>query len=239
MTLLSIYIASAVLGLGITVIDMLGLFGNESEDADFETGEDLGDDIGDDFDSEADISGDEGDAADFEDLSGDDPAQPSALGHDSEADPSKRHKRRKRDITLTVLSGARSVVYFALGFGPAGLFALSQVSAPRSLAWSIPAGVAVLIGGRLLRKVLRRELDSQISTEELLLEAGEVIVSIAPGSMGKVRIKYGGSYVDRYARAADPNTRIALGTLVRVADISDECVYVEPDDSITRFPEEQ
>ncbi|MFP4443349.1 MAG: NfeD family protein [Spirochaetia bacterium] len=234
MTLLSIYIASAVLGLGITVIDMLGLFGSESE-TDFDSGEAAGDDSA----GELEFAGEEGDVSIPEDSSGDDSVQPSALGHDSDEAAAVKRKKRKRDAVLTILSGARSVVYFALGFGPAGLFALTQVSAPRSLIWSVPAGAAVLVGGRILRRVLRRELDSQISTEELLLEAGEVTVSIAPGSMGKVRIKYGGSYIDRYARAADPNARIALGTLVRVADISDECVYVEPDDSISRFTEEQ
>ncbi len=233
MTLLSIYIASAVLGLGITVIDMMGLFGDESSETEGADGDDGAevfstDNTESDFDGEAaGESAEDGEA----DSNG---TNPSAVGHDSDEKRfrSAYLRKHRRSLALTVLSGARNIVYFALGFGPAGLFALSQMSEPQTLLWSIPVGAVSLAGARMLRRLVRKELDSQISTEELLLEPGKVTVGIAPGELGKVRIHYSGAYVERYARAADPAMRIEAGRSIRVADIGDDCIYVEPENSI-------
>ena len=96
-----------------------------------------------------------------------------------------------------------------------------------SLVWSAPVGIAALIGTRALRKFMRRELNSEVNTDELLLEGGVVTVSIGAGEMGKVRIKLGDIYVERYARAASPEIAISVGPSARFTDVSDDCVYVE------------
>jgi membrane protein implicated in regulation of membrane protease activity len=134
----------------------------------------------------------------------------------------------ERNVLGHVLSLARSLVHFSLGFGPVGLFALGTGrDAVSSLAWSVPVGAVAMIGGRLLRRLQRQQLNSQITAEDMIMERGEVLVSIGKGQMGKVRILVEGIYAERYARASDPAKSLPAGTPVRVVDISDECVYVE------------
>ena len=100
-------------------------------------------------------------------------------------------------------------------------------AAARRMIWSLPVGVVSLIGTRTLRRLMRRELNSEVSSSELLMERGVVTVSIGAGELGKVRIKLGDVYVERCARAAAPEVSIHAGTAVRVTDVTDECVYVE------------
>ena len=142
------------------------------------------------------------------------------------------HDRRQRgNAVIRILSVARSVVYFSLGFGPVGLFAtLRGEGVGVGLAWSIPVGVAVMIGTRLLRKVLRQEIDSQFRGEDFIMERGKVIVSIGRGQIGKVRINVGGTYADRYAKAKNSKEDIPAGASVRVVDVTDEYIYIERED---------
>jgi membrane protein implicated in regulation of membrane protease activity len=127
-----------------------------------------------------------------------------------------------------MLTTARSLVHFSLGFGPVGWFALATGrGVASSLAWSIPVGAVALVGGRLLRRIQRSELDSQFTPEDLIMERGEVLVSIGKGQMGKVRIFLEGTYVERFARANNPEESFRVGTKIRVIDVSDEYVYVE------------
>ena len=127
-----------------------------------------------------------------------------------------------------ILSIARSVVHFSLGFGPVGLFAVATGRGTlASLAWSVPVGVVAMIGGRLLRQLQRQRLDSQLSDADMIMERGEVLVSIGKGQIGKVRLLVEGVYAERYARAHDPAKSLPVGASVRVVDVSEECVYVE------------
>ena len=95
------------------------------------------------------------------------------------------------------------------------------------MAWSVPVGVVAMIGGRLLRQLQRQRLDSQLSDADMIMERGEVLVSIGKGQIGKVRLLVEGVYAERYARAHDPAKSLPVGASVRVVDVSEECVYVE------------
>jgi membrane protein implicated in regulation of membrane protease activity len=122
----------------------------------------------------------------------------------------------------------RTLVYFALGFGPVGWFAFSQYSsAGTTLLWSLPTGALVAIGTRALRSFMKKELSSTITKTDLLMEKGEVTVSITEGGTGRVRVTFGGVYVDRYAKSTDRSISIPVGSPVRVVDADDEYVYVE------------
>jgi len=195
------YIAATIFGAGVTVVDMIGVLGSQTgEDAD-------GDD----------------DAADDDGDSGEDAVDdhPSVVAHDF-------RPRSAQKWILRSLNMLRNLVYFSLGFGPVGWFALgrySQVSA--TLLWSIPSGLVVMVGARLLRRLLRSELDSQVAGGDLLMERGEITVSVSVGQMGKARIRVGGIYVDRFARAKEPGVSLPVGTTIRVVDVSDECIFVE------------
>ena len=231
--LLSVYIACTIFGVGVTVIDMLGVLGDLFHEGD---------------------TGSDGDGGHSDDAYGDhDAADGSDGGHESDDgihfdhhEDSGHHgdhqhddhgeqgalvaqdDTRKYELLTRLLSTARSAVHFSLGFGPVGVFAIfSGRSEMLSLAWSVPVGITTLVGGRILRRIQRSELDSQITTDDLIMERGKVLVSIGPGQLGKVRIHLESTYADRYARAQDPQKALKPGTPVRVVDVADDCVYVE------------
>ncbi len=234
--LLSLYIATTVFGVGVTFVDLLGGFGARTEDT--SDGEASGGDDG--------TGGDEAAAGDDTDAEGADDSGEAddESGGEQEAEPDEgavgdaervsvvAHDRRQRgNAVIRILSVARSVVYFSLGFGPVGLFAtLRGEGVGVGLAWSIPVGVAVMIGTRLLRKVLRQEIDSQFRGEDFIMERGKVLVSIGRGQIGKVRINVGGTYADRYAKAKNSEEDIPAGASVRVVDVTDEYIYIERED---------
>ena len=252
--LLSIYIAATVFGVGVTAIDLFGLIGDQESDG--EDGDDGGADDGDaDFDGDgADFDGDAGgdfvadgvdadldgggdfdtDAdgdADFDaDSDGDDGGDAEGDGDATGRASVAGHDRKRRNPVLRILSALRNLVYFALGFGPTGWFALGTgESIGAALAWSGGVGVTVLIGARVLRRILRSELSSEVKASDLLMEKGTVTVTIGPDQMGKVRIRLGGALVDRYARSK-LDRPLPPGSRIQVTDIDEDCVYVEPEE---------
>lgn len=228
--LLSVYIGATVFGVGITLIDLFGLLGSHDGD---HAGEDSGGHVEDGALAEGDLGDHDGGSEPADDDAAPGEAHDSeALEHGGEAlehDGSLAgHDRpERRSPVLGILSFLRNIIYFCLGFGPVGWFAVATGnSLLTSLLWSAPS-VGALFGTRALRKFMRRELDSAVKSSELLMEKGEVTVSIGAGELGRVRIKLGEIYVDRFARAATPQTAIHVGTQVRVTDVGDDCVYVE------------
>jgi membrane protein implicated in regulation of membrane protease activity len=245
--LLSIYIACTIFGIGVTAIDMLGLFGDifEAEEGGGDGGH--GDDGGG-FDTADNGYGDDGGGFEAADSGhgddggghGDDDAgfeaehgEHGGEHHGDEHEYLTSHDHdQARHILPWLLSTARSAVHFSVGFGSVGTFALLTGRAPgASLLWSVPIGAVTLAGGRVLRRIQRSELDSQYKSEDLIMERGAVLVSIGKGQLGKVRIQLEGTYADRYARASDAAKRLRAGTPVRVVDVTDECVYVEEEPS--------
>lgn len=269
-TLLSLYIACAIFGVGVTIIDMLGILGDlfhegdQGDDGDAGHDGDIGHDgdVGHDSDAghDSDIGHDGGvshDAADHGDMdAGVHGDHGSDAGHDiadhgdmdtgvhGEHGHGEHHDNehgergsvashehdRERSFLLQILSIARGLVHFSVGFGPVGLVALATGRSPtNSLAWSIPVGLVTCIGGRLLRRIQRSELDSQLKEEDLIMEQGVVSVSIKNGQLGKVRIRLEGTYAERFARAKNPQENFPVGSQIRIVDVAEDCVYVEND----------
>lgn len=222
--LFSLFIAATFFGVGVTAVDLLGLMGDQDSSDSDSSGDDAGgqadsdgDGGADDLDYDGDADSDGGD--DDTDSDGDD--HTSVAGHD---------QRHKSNPVLKILSALRNLVYFSLGFGPTGWFAMGTgESVTASLLWSGGVGVVVLVGARLLRRVLRSELNSEIQDTDLVTERGEVIVTINPSQLGRVRINIGGTYVDRYARSKSDKA-IGLGTSVRVVDVAEDCVIIESEE---------
>ena len=176
---------TAIFGVGVTVVDLLGLIGGGSDDGGASDGAG-GDDQG-------------------------------AGGHDGGGGAP----------VLSFLRWLRTLVYFCLGFGPFGLAAGAFGSGPAgSLVWSLAGGVSISILARLFFRFQRTRLDSSLYDEELLMEPGTVIVPIASGGMGKVRVLFGQSVTERYARAEDGAQEFASGDRVVVARVTEQCVYV-------------
>jgi len=265
-TLLSLYIACTIFGVGVTIVDMLGILGDFFHGSEHGTDgadhSDHGGDHGDhggmhgDFDVTHSDHGDfdgaygvhDSDHGDFDITHGDHWGEHGdfdtthgehggeqhgdhVAGEHGEKGPVIPFEHyRERHVLPRILSITRSLVHFSLGFGPVGWFALATGRTEMvSLGWSMLVGTIALIGGRLLRRIQQSELDSQLTVEDLIMERGEVIVSIGKGQMGKVRIHLEGTYADRFARAKNPEESFRVGTKIRVVDVSDECVYIEED----------
>ena len=225
--LLSLYIGVTVFGVGVTVLDMIGALGGD-QDADggeIDTGDtdgfdtDGGDADGVDADGLGEADGGDDLDADGEMGSGD--HQPAVLGHD---------RRRSGGALIRFMGFLRNIVYFSLGFGPVGWFAVATgETTGATLAWSAGSGVLILFGARVLRRILRSELTSDFKETDLLMETGTVTVTINPGQIGRVRLTVGGAYVDRYARIEELDKAITPGTRVRVTDLGGDALIVEPE----------
>ena len=224
--LLPLYIAATVFGLGVTIADMIGALGSRGESEGDAEGTSEG---GETDDSEGADASDTADEADGEGQEAE-----VAVAHGDRASLLAHDRKEPGTPLLRIMALARSAVYFSLGFGPVGVFAtaVQGESALISLAWSAPVGLVVMIGARLVRRVLRQELDSQLKGQDFIMEKGTVIVTIGAGQMGKVRVQVGGTNADRFARAKDPAVSIAVGTVVRVVDVADDCIFVEIEEEL-------
>ena len=182
---------AAIFGVGVTVIDLLGLIGGGSGD----------DDGG--------AAGEQGDAV----------------------GPGGYHGEVSGAPVLSFLRWARTLVYFCLGFGPFGLAAGAFGSGIGGrLAWSLAGGALMATLARLFFRFQRTRLDSSLQDEELLLEPATVIVPIAAGRMGKVRVHFGQSVAERYARAEQSDQRFAMDDHVVISQVTEQCVYVRKED---------
>jgi hypothetical protein len=208
--LLTLYIAASVFGIGVTLLDLLGILGHSG-------GHGAGHDSG------------------AQDSSGHDAGGHGAIEHDAGAHEAPAHETApssllghqppQRPIGLRALTALRTVVYFSFGFGPMGWISHSMSgSLLASLAWSIPTGILFAGAGLVLRRIQRSTLDSQVSDGELLMEEAEVIVPIEPGLIGKVRVK--ALSVERFARAKEAAESYAVGEKVRVVSLADDLLVV-------------
>lgn len=221
-----LYSALAVFGVGVTVIDFLGIL-EQANGASAHGQDDDGtdDDGGADGDGAGYSSGD--DVAD--DAAGSDHPQGTALAasehgggsHIASVDSATR-------VVSQAIGTLRLGVYFSLGAGPTGLFSLLTGVAPlEGLAWSGGAGVFVAIIAKALRRVVRRDLDSSIRPEEFILDEAEVTVSLLPGAMGRAVVRSYGKETELYVRAKDAQASFPKGSRVRIVDFDDDCYWVE------------
>ena len=210
MWLNGVYIGCTLFSVTITVLDFLGFLGGNQ---DSDSGGDAGGDSSDD-------GADSGSTRFDTDLPGDE-ALAGKVSHESVPHTGKV-------AVLSVLSYLRSLVYFCLGFGPTGWVAIAMGnSAVQSLIWAAPAGVAAFALAHAFFRFQRTDTDSSLHSEELFFQQATVIIPLTHDTMGKVRVQVGMSVTEQYALAAKSNARFEKGDTVRVANVTDECVYVE------------
>lgn len=242
-SLLVLYSALAVFGVGVTLIDLFGVFdhasGHGHDDASSDSGHgDGGHDAVDDDSAGGDDAGD-AHADDASDSSADSGGHDMVHtgGHDSSHDQHAvathggSYVASAESGTRAVakaLGFLRSAVYFSLGAGLTGLFSiLTKVPVLSGLLWSSGAGLFIAILAKSLRTFIRKDLDSTLKPEEFIMDEAVVCVPIAAGAMGKVRVRRYGRELDLYAKAKDPLVHLAKGSRVRIVDMDADTCWVE------------
>ncbi|PON18648.1 hypothetical protein C2W62_06830 [Candidatus Entotheonella serta] len=129
---------------------------------------------------------------------------------------------------LSALRYVRTGLYFCAGFGPTGLVAgLFGYGSWARFGWGVGAGIAAAFVARMLFRFQHQKLDSTVSQHELLAERAVVSVPIPRGQMGKVRLRMGPVFVERFAIAVDPNDTFEREEMVQIVEVQDDCVKVE------------
>lgn len=204
-----LYIGTAIFGFGILLIDITGVLSSIGEDTDGDGDADFG----------------EGDADGEDGFEGTDDGDDHSESHGS---VTMYSGRSSKTTVLKLIRLLRSLVYFSVGFGAVGLFALyTGKSQLGSLLWSIPFGLFIMVVARFLKRIQRSELDSQFKKHELLMEDAVVTLPIRNGGIGKIKIDYEGIQLDRYAKAKNQHDDFKKGDLITIVDITDEFFYVE------------
>ncbi len=195
-----VFLAALIFGGGLLVPMLLGGLGGDLEvDGDLELDAgDLGADVGADLDADGDV-GLDGDA--------------SAVGR-----------------LLSGVLSLRSLVFFSAFFGGSGLLldALGYAPAP-TIASAVVVGVGAALLNSVLMDVLRRtEGTSQISDATLVGRAATVVLPMAVGRRGRIRVELDGQphYLVAGPVEGDATTTFDVGHPVVVVDIIDGTALV-------------
>jgi len=119
------------------------------------------------------------------------------------------------------------------GFGAIGIQAGFSITASSLLG----LGGGIVLGGLVslfARFLYKQQSSSSVSTAQLVGRTAQVVVSIAPGSLGQVSCRVGEERVEKLARARD-NREIKAGSTVRVEEVAGDSLIVSPEtDAYTR-----
>ena len=127
------------------------------------------------------------------------------------------------------LLDSRVISVFVTAFGGVGAIG---IQAGLSIVVSSLLGLAggIVLGGLLslfARFLYKQQSSSSVGTTQLIGRTAQVIVSIAPGSLGQVSCRVGEERVEKLARARD-NREIKAGATVRVEEVAGDSLIVSP-----------
>ncbi len=204
--LFSIFLALTIFGGTVTLIDLISGLGHQGGDSD----------------------GGDGDSHNGGPEADHDPGTHLLTPDQNHFDGSLRVRDKDPGHVLyRVVSLLRRTVYFSLGAGAAGLAAILTGSGEIvSFLWAGGTGAASLGILSMVKNLQLSELDSTVSEEELLYEEGEVVVTILPGQIGKIRMKGKGSMIERYAKAMDPLRTFNKGDQIKVSEVKEDMLMV-------------
>jgi hypothetical protein len=217
-----LFLALTVFGVGVTIIDFLGIMDNTGEN-DGSSGSD---------NTEGDTSA--------EDASMGGGRQGSTLVHELQPErdgsllDNKVNKTAKSEkpgikIITKFMNLLRSAVYFSLGFGPTGLFAsFTGLSRTQGLIWSFTVGIAMIILARLLKRFIRRDLDSSIKSDELLQEKGVLLLPLEGEEISKAVVRQYGREIEIYVRSKDKDIKYPKGKEIIIDDYDNDVYWVKP-----------
>lgn len=119
------------------------------------------------------------------------------------------------------------------GFGAIGIQAGLSIVASSLLG----LGGGFVLGGLVslfARFLYKQQSTSSVGTAQLIGRTAQVVVSIAPGSLGQVSCRVGEERVEKLARARD-NREIKAGSTVRVDEVAGDSLIVSPYTDSTTF----
>jgi hypothetical protein len=230
-TLQAIYIALAIFGVGVTVVDLFGALDHGSGQT-HDSGHDGHDGHADGHDGGHDAGHDGGHDTAHEAHGGHDEDRGAVLGSREASLPAADSRGFAGSTQVArLVSMLRLIVWFSLGAGPTGLVALAmRLGTQASLLWALGAGVAIAALAKGLRSLARRDLDSSFRAEDFILEEAEVTVPVAPGLMGKAVVRKYGALSEVFIKATSEAAAYARGAKVRIIDYQEDCYLVEAAD---------
>ena len=127
------------------------------------------------------------------------------------------------------LLDSRVLSVFVTSFGGFGAIGIQMglsivVSSLIGLAGGVLLGGLVSLFARFLYK---QQSTSSVGTAQMVGRTAQVIVSIAPGSLGQVSCRVGEERIEKLARSRD-NLEIKAGSMVRVEEVAGDSVIVSP-----------
>ena len=198
-----LFLTLTIFGVGVTAIDFLGVFDNADNDS-----------------------------------GGNDNAQLKQCAETSADEPSAGihgsnlvYENRKPGIRIIskVMNILRSAVYFSLGFGPTGLFAsFSGLSKMPGLIWAFAAGAAMMILARLIKRLIKRDLDSSIKSNELLQEEGILLLPLEDGVISKASVRQYGREIEIYVRCRDKECKFHKGEKIIIEEYDNDVYWIKP-----------
>lgn len=127
------------------------------------------------------------------------------------------------------LLDSRVISVFVTSFGGFGAIGIQMglgivASSFLGLAGGVVLGGLVSLFARFLYK---QQSSSSLGTGQMIGRTAQVIVSIAPGSLGQVSCRIGEERIEKLARSKD-NLEIKAGAIVRVDEIAGDSLIVSP-----------
>lgn len=124
---------------------------------------------------------------------------------------------------------SRVISVFVTAFGGVGAIGIQMglgivASSLIGLGGGVVLGGLVSLFGRFLYK---QQSSSSVGVAQMVGRTAQVIVSIAPGSLGQVSCRIGEERIERLARSKD-NVEIKAGEMVRIEAIAGDSVIVSP-----------
>lgn len=127
------------------------------------------------------------------------------------------------------LLDSRVISVFVTSFGGFGAIGIQMgLSIVASSLLGLVGGV--VLGGLVslfARFLYKQQSSSSVGTSQMVGRTAQVIVSIAPGSLGQVSCRVGEERIEKLARSRD-NLEIKAGAMVRVDEVAGDSVIVSP-----------
>src|SRR5688572_25481640 len=127
------------------------------------------------------------------------------------------------------LLDSRVISVLVTSFGGFGAIAIQMgmgivASSLIGLAGGVVLGGLVSLFARFLHQ---QQSSSSVGAAQMIGRTAQVVVAIAPGSLGQISCRVGEERIERLARSRD-NLEIKAGAMVRVEEIAGDSVIVSP-----------